>query len=56
LNTIRAIIHDHGNIVDRHTLMARSAISGAYKNELRMSYRQKISAWVEIKFFDFILL
>ena len=28
MNTVRSIIHDHGNLIDRHTIMARIAISG----------------------------
>ena len=56
LNTVRAIVHDHGNLIDRHTIMARSAIAGAYKDELRIGIKQRISAWFEIKFFDFLLL
>lgn len=56
LNTIRAIIHDHGNLIDRHTLMARSAIYGSYKDQLKMGITQKLRAWFELKFFDFVLL
>ncbi|CAF1653308.1 unnamed protein product, partial [Didymodactylos carnosus] len=34
LNQIRSIIRDHGNLIDRHTIMARSAIMGVRKHEL----------------------
>ena len=30
INTIRAITKDHGGLVDRYTLMARSATRGAF--------------------------
>nr|KAI8763515.1 hypothetical protein BgiMline_006451 [Biomphalaria glabrata] len=33
LNTIRAIIRDHGNTVDRYGIMARSAIRGSHLND-----------------------
>ncbi|KAK3765791.1 hypothetical protein RRG08_026262 [Elysia crispata] len=33
LNTIRAIIKDHGNTVDRYGIMARSAIRGAHQDD-----------------------
>ncbi|XP_005101564.1 uncharacterized aarF domain-containing protein kinase 5 isoform X1 [Aplysia californica] len=32
LNTIRAIIRDHGNTVDRYGIMARSAIRGSHRD------------------------
>jgi aarF domain-containing kinase len=33
INTIRAIAREHGDPVDRYTLMARSACQGAFKVE-----------------------
>lgn len=36
--------------------MARSAIFGAYKDELKLGYTSRIKAWFELKMFDFILL
>ena len=33
--------------------MARIAISGAYKNELKISFGQKIKSWFELRYFDF---
>ncbi|KAI8791315.1 aarF domain-containing kinase [Biomphalaria glabrata] len=33
LNTIRAIIRDHGNTVDRYGIMARSAIRGSHLDD-----------------------
>jgi hypothetical protein len=56
LNTIRSIVHDHGNLIDRHTIMARSAIYGSYKDKLRLGLRQKLRAWFELRFFDLILV
>jgi hypothetical protein len=35
--------------------MARSAIFGAYKDELRIGWRAKVRAWFELKRFDFVL-
>jgi hypothetical protein len=35
--------------------MARSAIFGAYKDELRMGWRANVKAWFELKTFDLIL-
>ncbi|CAF0730942.1 unnamed protein product [Brachionus calyciflorus] len=55
LNTVRSIIHDHGNLVDRHTIMARVAISGAYRDQMKLGLQSKIKAWFEIKAFDLIL-
>jgi hypothetical protein len=48
-------VHDHGNLIDRHTIMARIAISGAYKNELKISFGQKVKSWFELKYFEFLL-
>ena len=53
---MRSIVHDHGNKIDRHTLMARSAIFGAYKDDLRLGWRAKVKAWFELKAFDLILM
>lgn len=33
INTIRAITKDHGDPVDRYTLMARSATKGAFAGQ-----------------------
>jgi hypothetical protein len=55
LNTVRSIIHDHGNLIDRHQLMARSAIFGAYRDQLQLGVKMKIRAWFDLRLFDFIL-
>jgi len=56
LNTVRSIIHDHGNLIDRHTIMARIAISGAYKEQLRLDLKSKVKSWFELRLFDLILM
>ena len=48
-------MHDHGNLINRHNIMARIAIYGAYKDELKLSLKSKIRAWFELRMFDLIL-
>jgi len=56
LNQIRSTIRDHGNLIDRHTIMARSAILGARKHEgVPKSLKDRIYARFELIFFDTIL-
>lgn len=55
MNTVRSIIHDHGNLIDRHTIMARIAISGAYKEQLKLDLKSKVKSWFELRLFDLIL-
>lgn len=54
VNTIRAITKDHGNVVDRYTLMARSATRGAF-----VSPNASLSQWLrghwEQFYFDYSL-
>ncbi|CAF0809176.1 unnamed protein product [Adineta ricciae] len=56
LNQIRSTIRDHGNLIDRHTIMARSAILGARKHEgPRRLLKDRIYARLELLLFDLIL-
>ncbi|CAF1240344.1 unnamed protein product [Adineta steineri] len=56
LNQIRSTIRDHGNLIDRHTIMARSAILGARKNEeAHRLFKDRIYAHLELVLFDLIL-
>ncbi|CAH1797747.1 unnamed protein product [Owenia fusiformis] len=51
LNTIRAINRIHGHPVDRYTIMARSAIAGAYKEERHTGLISKVqSSWERLVF------
>jgi len=45
LNIIRAIVREHGNPVDRYTLMAREAVSSVAKAERETSYPFLGRAW-----------
>ncbi|CAF3442623.1 unnamed protein product [Rotaria socialis] len=56
LNQIRSTIRDHGNLIDRHTIMARSAILGARKYETpQRLIKDRIYARLELFMFDLIL-
>ncbi|UJR36819.1 hypothetical protein I4U23_029533 [Adineta vaga] len=56
LNQIRSTIRDHGNLIDRHTIMARSAILGARKQEGPHRFmKDRIYARFELFLFDLIL-
>ncbi|CAF4365075.1 unnamed protein product [Rotaria sp. Silwood2] len=56
LNQIRSTIRDHGNLIDRHTIMARSAILGARKYERpQRLFKDRIYARLELFMFDLIL-
>ncbi|CAF1292494.1 unnamed protein product [Rotaria sp. Silwood1] len=56
LNQIRSTIRDHGNLIDRHTIMARSAILGARKYERpQRLFKDRIYARLELFIFDLIL-
>lgn len=54
VNTIRAITTDHGNVVDRYTLMARSATRGAFV-EPNAPLRQRLRGHWEQFYFDYNL-
>lgn len=55
LNTVRSILHDHGNLVDRHTIMARIAVTGAYNEKMTANWNTQLFAWLDLKRFDIIL-
>lgn len=55
LNTVRSIVHDHGNLIDRHTIMARIAVLGAYKDQMKLGWKEKIRAWFDLTAFDLVL-
>ncbi|CAF0763225.1 unnamed protein product [Rotaria sordida] len=56
LNQIRSTIRDHGNLIDRHTIMARSAILGARKYEKpQRFFKDRFYARLELFIFDLIL-
>ncbi|XP_045620948.1 uncharacterized aarF domain-containing protein kinase 5 isoform X2 [Procambarus clarkii] len=54
VNTVRAIAREHGDVVDRYTLMARSATRGAFVSH-DATFRQKMQGWVEQLYFDYSL-
>ncbi|XP_042885888.1 uncharacterized aarF domain-containing protein kinase 5-like isoform X4 [Penaeus japonicus] len=54
VNTIRAITKDHGNVVDRYTLMARSATRGAFVSP-DASLTQRFRGHWEQFYFDYSL-
>ncbi|XP_069997165.1 uncharacterized aarF domain-containing protein kinase 5 isoform X2 [Penaeus vannamei] len=54
VNTIRAITKDHGNVVDRYTLMARSATRGAFVSP-NASFSQWLRGHWEQFYFDYSL-
>ncbi|KAK3086297.1 hypothetical protein FSP39_016491 [Pinctada imbricata] len=57
MNTIRAICQDHGNIIDRYSVMARSAIRGSRKQgAAEMTYTGRFKAWCELVHYDFQLM
>ncbi|XP_064640596.1 uncharacterized aarF domain-containing protein kinase 5-like isoform X2 [Lineus longissimus] len=56
LNTIRAINRNHGHLVDRYTIMARSAIRGIHiAEELQMTWRGRLVAFLDCCVFDYRL-
>ncbi|GFS90385.1 uncharacterized aarF domain-containing protein kinase 5 [Nephila pilipes] len=54
INTVRSIIKNHGDYVDRYSIMARVAIQGAYNTSHR-SLCDSIKGLLERMKFDFIL-
>ncbi|KAG7177031.1 uncharacterized aarF domain-containing protein kinase 5-like isoform X3 [Homarus americanus] len=54
VNTIRAVTREHGNIVDRYTLMARSATRGAFVSP-DATFRQRMQGRWEQFYFDYSL-
>jgi len=56
LNTIRSINRDHGNLVDRYTIMARSAVEGAQQGEVKRSgFGAKLKTYREKMIFEYYL-
>lgn len=54
MNTIRAICQEHGNLIDRYGIMAKSAIRGARKFGIQdISWTGRIKAWLEMMNYDF---
>lgn len=54
MNTIRAICQEHGNLIDRYGIMAKSAIRGARKFGIQdISLTGRIKAWLEMMNYDF---
>lgn len=54
MNTIRAICQEHGNLIDRYGIMAKSAIRGARKFGVQdISWTGRIKAWLEMMNYDF---
>lgn len=54
MNTIRAICQEHGNLIDRYGIMAKSAIRGARKFGIQdFSWTGRIKAWLEMMNYDF---
>lgn len=54
MNTIRAICQEHGNLIDRYGIMAKSAIRGARKFGVQdISLTGRIKAWLEMMNYDF---
>ncbi|XP_060065653.1 uncharacterized aarF domain-containing protein kinase 5-like isoform X1 [Ylistrum balloti] len=54
MNTIRAICREHGHVVDRYGIMARSAITGCQKTgEFHMSLSGRVRAWWERFIYDY---
>lgn len=54
MNTIRAICQEHGNLVDRYGIMAKSAIRGARKFGIQdISWSGRMKAWLEMMNYDF---
>ncbi|XP_022335396.2 putative aarF domain-containing protein kinase 5 isoform X2 [Crassostrea virginica] len=54
MNTIRAICQEHGNLIDRYGIMAKSAIRGARKFGVQdITWSGRIKAWLEMANYDF---
>ncbi|PVD20505.1 hypothetical protein C0Q70_18661 [Pomacea canaliculata] len=53
LNTIRAITREHGHVVDRYGIMARSAITGVYQDVSSKSFLSRMRGWVDRCAFDY---
>ncbi|XP_053632137.2 uncharacterized aarF domain-containing protein kinase 5 isoform X2 [Cherax quadricarinatus] len=54
VNTVRAITRDHGDVVDRYTLMARSATRGAFVSP-DATLSQRVQGLLEQFYFDYNL-
>lgn len=55
MNTIRAIGKDHGDPVDRYTLMARSATAGAFETSHSGPFR-RLSIWKQRLIFEITIM
>ncbi|KAL4234953.1 putative aarF domain-containing protein kinase 5 [Mactra antiquata] len=54
MNTVRAITREHGHLVDRYGIMAKSAITGTYRKETRdITVISRAQAWWERFVFDY---
>lgn len=54
MNTVRAITRQHGHLVDRYGIMAKSAINGTYRKETRPpNVVCRVQAWWERRVFDY---
>ncbi|XP_045193467.2 uncharacterized aarF domain-containing protein kinase 5-like isoform X1 [Mercenaria mercenaria] len=54
MNTVRAILREHGNPVDRYGIMAKSAITGTYRKEAEnITVISQAQAWWERVVFDY---
>ncbi|KAL8610338.1 hypothetical protein ACOMHN_041152 [Nucella lapillus] len=53
LNTIRAITREHGHTVDRYGIMARSAITGVYRDTQSGGIVGRLRGWVDRCVFDY---
>ncbi|XP_067015790.2 uncharacterized aarF domain-containing protein kinase 5 isoform X1 [Anabrus simplex] len=54
INTIRAIAREHGDPIDRYTVMARSATQGAFVSD-KSGLREKVAGLRERLYFEFRL-
>lgn len=54
VNTIRSITKEHGDVVDRYKLMARSATRGAFISP-NASFLQRVQGRWEQLYFDYSL-
>ncbi|XP_060564472.1 uncharacterized aarF domain-containing protein kinase 5-like isoform X2 [Ruditapes philippinarum] len=54
MNTVRAILREHGNPVDRYGIMAKSAITGTYHKEAEnITVVSRAQAWWERVVYDY---
>ena len=54
MNTVRAITRQHGYLVDRYRIMAKSAITGTYRKETKPpTVVCRVQAWWERRIFDY---